>query len=68
MSNLFKISEEAICSITEKNNQNYCKHVLNLEKEYWDKDGIIEKLCDPLCFSVNSDTETGSDSEYSSNE
>ena len=33
MSNLLKISEEATCSITEKNWQNYCKHILNLEKE-----------------------------------
>lgn len=65
MSNLLSMSEDAINSISSENWKKYCKHVANLEKEYWDKDGVIEDLCDPIFFSVNSDTESESDSENS---
>ena len=37
-------------NITVQNWKNYCKYIVNLEKEYWDKNGINKELCDPLPF------------------
>lgn len=65
MANLLSPSQDGIHCMSLENRGKSCNHVANLEKEYWDKDSIIEELSYPICIPNDFDSESDdSDTEY----
>lgn len=60
---LKELTEQAIASATPEDWQNYCRHVINIENSFWEKDQIMEEV-EPLIISVN-DEDSDSDSNIS---
>lgn len=69
MHKLLKLTELAIDNVTTTKWKNYCDHAKKLENEYWERDGLIEEVCDPLIISLNEeDADETSDSEFASDD
>ncbi|GBL84728.1 hypothetical protein AVEN_191169-1 [Araneus ventricosus] len=62
MSKLLRETEHAINKTSNDRWQSHCKHVKKLELKYWEKDAIIEEMCESLQMSLMDDEE--SDTEY----
>ncbi|XP_076298376.1 uncharacterized protein LOC143217712 [Lasioglossum baleicum] len=59
---------DAINSVTMEKWNNFCKHVEKIEKEYWEKDGLVEEILDTIeveSSECNSDTEEDTSDEDS---
>ncbi|XP_054708384.1 uncharacterized protein LOC129218192 [Uloborus diversus] len=64
MDKLLKETENAISKISSSSWQSHCNHIEKLELKSWEKDAIIEEMCEPLQI-VLTDTEE-SDNEWDS--
>lgn len=64
MNNLLRETEKAINTIYSTRWQSHCNHVHKLELVYWEKDGIIDKMCESLQISTTDSEE--SDIDYDS--
>ena len=49
MKDIQKLFEEALENVTPKDWENACRHVVDIEKSYWDKDNVI--LIFPILLS-----------------
>ncbi|XP_035219486.1 uncharacterized protein LOC118192598 [Stegodyphus dumicola] len=58
MEKLLKLTEHAIENVTIEKWKNYCAHVESLENAYWEKDGILEEMCDSLVISLDDDDDS----------
>lgn len=66
MTKLFQTTEDAINSISVENWRKYCEHVIKIEAANWDKDAIMEEVCESLCISLT-DSDSTTDSECDEN-
>ena len=66
MNKLLKETEEAINKISIKRWEAHCNHVQKLELKYWEKDGIIEEMCESLQISVTDSDESDSECDSES--
>lgn len=66
MTKLFQTTKDAINSIFVENWHKYCEYVIKIEAAYWDKDTIIEEVCEPLYISLT-DSDSTTDSECDEN-
>ena len=57
-----RLCEQAISEYSVSKWKNCCKHVRDIEDEYWSKDALIDNAIDSFIISVNN----GSLSEYES--
>ncbi|KAJ4442357.1 hypothetical protein ANN_03943 [Periplaneta americana] len=55
---------DAIRNVTAEDWDGFCQHVETLEKQYWEKDGIVPDVIDSII--INLDTDSDSDNEASS--
>ncbi|KAJ4436098.1 hypothetical protein ANN_18725 [Periplaneta americana] len=55
---------DAIQNVTAEDWDGFCRHVETLEKQYWEKDGIVPDVRDSII--INLDTDSDSDNEASS--
>lgn len=53
---------DAMGSVSPSDWKKYVDHVINIEKDYWNKDGIMEDAVDQVIVRLGDDSET-SDSE-----
>lgn len=63
---LTNLTIEAIKNVSSKEWENYCSHVENIEKKYWETDGVVEETIENFSFIVSSDSETDTASELDS--
>jgi hypothetical protein len=53
MQNVEAIVFDGIQTVAADDWKFYCAHVEKLEKEYWTRDGIMEKAIDEVIFNIN---------------
>lgn len=65
LTRLQQILSEGLAAITPEDWSSYSRHVINIESEYWQKDGILEDAIDRIIVSVGGcdedDTDLSSD-------
>ena len=68
-SQIEKLANEALDSITPQEWSNTCDHVLKLEAEYWEKDGLVEEEVEKIIIELggletdNKDSDNENDNE-----
>lgn len=60
-----KLLQEGIASVTQQNWLHDCTHVMRLEDEAWDRDGIIDSQTDSLIISLCTDSSSSDESSSS---
>ena len=57
-----ELFEEALKKVTPENWKNACRHVLDIEKSYWDKENICDMDINDIVFKLAEDSDSGSSS------
>ncbi|XP_049268658.1 uncharacterized protein LOC125757264 [Rhipicephalus sanguineus] len=60
-----KLLQEGIASVTQQNWLHDCTHVMRLEDEAWERDGIIDSQTDSLIISLCTDSSSSDESSSS---
>lgn len=63
LDNLKLLLQTAITEVTSTEWAAHCKHVENVENNYWEKDGLLEDLVEELSFQINSSDSDSEDTE-----
>ncbi|XP_037505681.1 uncharacterized protein LOC119382013 [Rhipicephalus sanguineus] len=60
-----ELLDEAIALVTPENWARHCAHVVRLEQEDWEQDGVIESTLGSIIITLGSDSSSCSDSSVS---
>ena len=58
-----QLTPEGFAHTTTDMWRNFCKHVMKVEKDYMEKDGIIEDTVDEMTLTITPDSDDDSDDE-----
>lgn len=64
LNKLKTVTNEAVQKVTTEDWVGFCSHVKKVEKEYWEKDGIVEDVVDSLIISVGEGDTSDDFSDY----
>lgn len=69
LQNLQSLLKDALSKVDKDEWAEHCKHVEEIEDDYWKKDGLIEELVDDCVIEVaSSDSDSDADDEWSYSE
>ena len=63
LNDVLEINKAAFTEISVQNQENYCKHVINVEEEYTRKDIVIDQEIDNFVIELADDSSSSDDQE-----
>ncbi|XP_054283210.1 uncharacterized protein LOC129000275 [Macrosteles quadrilineatus] len=67
LSSLQELAIEALDSVSNATWKNFCHHVINIEKDYWAKDGLMEEAVDEMIIHLGEESDESSSSSVDGN-